>query len=58
METTLAILMVLGIYVAAPVVIGFALGGAVVLWTHLTKRAQQTKAAAKAEEIAQHAFKA
>lgn len=58
METAQTILMVLGIYVAAPVVIGFAIAGAVVLWTHLAKRAEQPKALAEAEEVIQHAFKA
>ena len=58
METVQAILIVLGIYVAAPVVIGLAIGGTVVLWTHLAKGMEQPKALAEAEEVAQHAFKA
>ena len=58
METAQAVLMVLGIYVAAPVVIGFAIGGAVVLWTRLARKAEQPKAIAEAGEVAQHAFKA
>ncbi len=33
METFLAILMVLGIYIVAPAILGLAIAGAVVLWS-------------------------
>jgi len=52
METVLAILMVLGIYLAIPAVIGFAVGTALV-WK--TRRAQ---APAEAERLARQAFRA
>lgn len=38
METFLAVLMVLGIYLGAPLVIGFAIAGAVVLWSRRAKK--------------------
>ena len=44
METTLAILMALGIFVGLPAVIGFAIGGAFVLADRRVRRAEQAKA--------------
>jgi len=58
METALAILMVLGIYVGVPMVIGFAVAATVVWTARRSKRAERAKALAEveAEELA-HAFK-
>ena len=58
METAQAILMVLGIYVAAPIALGLAVAGAVVIWAHLAKRTEQAKAPTEVDEVAEHAFKA
>ncbi len=52
METTLAILMVLGIYIGIPAVIGFAIVGGVVLATRL-RRACQAKAQGAETKIAE-----
>ena len=49
METTLAVLMVLGIFVGIPAVIGFAIAG-VYTWGHRqTVRAERAKAPGKAQ---------
>lgn len=44
METTLAILMVLGIFVGIPAIIGFAIAGVYVLRDQRARRTEQTKA--------------
>jgi len=44
METTLAILMVLGIFVGIPAVIGLAIGGAFILADRRARIAKQAKA--------------
>jgi hypothetical protein len=44
METTLAVLMVLGIYVGVPLVIGFAIGGVVILGSRRATRARRAQA--------------
>ena len=49
METTLAILMALGIYLGIPLVIAFAIGGIFILGDRRVKRAERAKAAAEAE---------
>ena len=49
METTLAILMALGIYLGIPLVIGFAIGGIFVMSARRAKRAERARAAAAAE---------
>ncbi|MFC2010964.1 hypothetical protein ACFLUR_01570 [Chloroflexota bacterium] len=41
METTLAILMVLGIYVGIPAIIGLVIAGAYTLAAHRVQRAEQ-----------------
>ena len=46
METTLAILMVLGIFVGIPAVIGFAIAGIYMLGTRRAVRTERAKAAA------------
>lgn len=43
METTLAILMVLGIYIVIPAVIGFTIGGYFVMKDRRAKRAEREK---------------
>ena len=50
METTLAILMVLGIFVGIPAVIGFAIAGVYVLRDQQTRRAERAKAVETAAE--------
>ena len=52
METTLAILMVLGIFVGIPAVIGFAIAGAYVLRAHRVREAQRVKAEAQPRQPA------
>ena len=47
METTLAILMVLGIFIGIPAVIGFAIAGVYILSDRRVRRAERTKAVAK-----------
>jgi len=47
METTLAILMVLGIFVGIPAVIGFAIAGTYLLSNRQAKRAHRAKVTAK-----------
>jgi len=49
METLLAILMVLGIYLVLPTILGFAIGGIYILSDRRAKRAERAKAAAEAE---------
>ncbi len=44
METTLAILMVLGIFVGIPALIGFAIGGTYILTGHHAHRVEHAKA--------------
>ena len=44
METTLAILMVLGIFVGIPALIGFAIAGTYMLSDRRVRRAQRAKA--------------
>jgi Flp pilus assembly protein TadB len=59
METTLAILMVLGIFVGIPAVIGFAIAGVYVLRDRRTRRAERAKAVeTAAEALRQEAAKA
>jgi len=52
METTLAILMVLGIFVGIPAVIGFAIAGIYMLGDRRVRRAKRAKALAEAEAVA------
>lgn len=47
METTLAILMVLGIFVGIPAVIGFAIAGMYILGDRQAVRAERAKARAE-----------
>ena len=49
MEMTLAILMVLGIFVGIPAVIGFAIAGTYVLRQHRTVKVEHTKALGEAQ---------
>ena len=49
METTLAILMVLGIFIGIPVVIGFAIGGIFLLSDRRAVRAERAKVPAEPE---------
>ena len=51
METTLAILMVLGIFVGIPVVIGFAIAGAYILRDRRVRKAEHAKAVEEAETV-------
>ncbi len=44
METTLAILMVLGIFVGIPALIGFAIAGTYILGDRRVRRAEHAKA--------------
>lgn len=48
METTLAILMVLGIFVGIPAVIGFAVAGVYIMSDRRARRAERAKALAGA----------
>ena len=60
METALAVLMVLGIYLVAPAVIGLGIAGAYLAFAHRrVARAEQAKALAKvkAEELAHETAK-
>jgi len=50
METTLAILMVLGIFVGIPALIGFAIAGTYMLSDRRVRRAQPAKAVEAATE--------
>lgn len=50
METFLAILMVLGIYVGAPLVIGSAIAGVIILGSRKTTRAKRAQALAEEAE--------
>ncbi len=50
METTLAVLMVIGIFVGIPAVIGFAIAGVYILSDRRARRTERTKLAAKARE--------
>ena len=50
METTLAILMVLGIFVGIPAVIGFAIAGVYLSADRRARRAEQAKAVETAAE--------
>ncbi len=49
METTLAILMALGIYVGIPVIIGLTIGGAFVTADRRARKAEQARAVKEAE---------
>lgn len=51
MELALAIMMVLGIFVAIPAAIGFVIVGVFVLNTRRIRKAECAKAVEKAEEI-------
>ena len=51
METTLAILMVLGIFVGIPVVIGFAIAGGYVWNDYRVRRTGHAKAVGEAEDV-------
>lgn len=53
METTLAIMMVLGIFVGIPAVIGLAIGGAFVVADRRARRAEQTEARERAVAAAE-----
>jgi len=48
METTLAILMVLGIFVGVPALIGFSIAGVYILSDRRVRRAEHAKALEKA----------
>jgi len=50
METTLAILMVLGIFVGIPALIGFAIAGTYMLSDRRVRRAQRAKAVEATKE--------
>ncbi len=50
METTLAILMVLGIFVGIPAIIGFTIAGVYVLRDRRARRAERAKAIEAATE--------
>ena len=54
METTLAILMTLGIFLGVPMLIGFTIGGIFILSDRRAVRAERAKASAevKVEELA------
>lgn len=49
METTLAILMVLGIFIGIPAVVGFAVAGVYILGDRRALRAERAKAAVEVE---------
>lgn len=49
MEMTLAILIVLGIFVGIPAVVGFAIAGVYIMSDRRVRRAERAKALAKAE---------
>jgi len=49
METALAILMVLGIYIGIPVAIGFAIGGVYIMSSRRARRAERATAPTTAE---------
>ena len=49
MEMTLAILIVLGIFVGIPAVVGFAIAGVYMMSDRRARRAERAKAVAKAE---------
>jgi len=49
METTLAILMVLGIYIGIPAVIGFAIAGVFLFSDRRVRRDERVRAMAEAE---------
>ena len=51
METTLAILMVLGIFVGIPVVIGLAIGGVYILRDRQVRKIKRARAVAEAETL-------
>lgn len=51
METTLAILMVLGIFIGIPAVIGFAIARAYILKDHQVRRAGRGKGVEEAETM-------
>ncbi|RLC69929.1 MAG: hypothetical protein DRI26_08125 [Chloroflexi bacterium] len=51
METTLAILMALGIYLGIPLAIGFVIGGIFILSDRRAKRAERAKAATAEAEV-------
>ena len=62
METTLAVLMVLGIFVGIPAIIGFAIAGVYILVGRRAKRAERAQtlegAVRAAEELAYQPTKA
>jgi flagellar biosynthesis component FlhA len=53
METGLAILMVLGIFVGIPALVGIAIGGMYLMSNRRIRRAERARALAQAEAIAQ-----
>ena len=53
METALAILMVLGIFVGIPALVGFAIAGVYILSDRRVRRAERAKALEKAGEVLQ-----
>ena len=48
METTLAVLMVLGIFVGIPAIIGFAIAGMYIMSNRRARRAERTQSVAEA----------
>ena len=54
METALAILMALGIYLVGPAVLGFAIAGIFILVDRRARRAQQAKSLEEAVEELEH----
>jgi len=60
MEITLAILIVLGIFIGIPAVLGFAIAGVYILSDRRARRAEHAKALAQAEagETTKEAVKA
>ena len=58
MELTLAILMVLGIFVGVPVALVFAIGGVYAFGGRLVERAKRVEAVGVEEEITEAAAKA
>ena len=59
METALAILMVLGIFIGIPTVIGFAIGGVYIMSSRRARRTERATAPTKAEteELARETVK-
>ncbi|MFC1864594.1 hypothetical protein ACFLYG_02060 [Chloroflexota bacterium] len=58
METTLAVLMLLGIFVGIPAIIGFAIAGTYMLGDGRVRRAERAKALEEAEALLKQPAKA